>query len=118
MMFSEQVKQAKENVDDPKRLEREVIAGLKNIYDPEIPINIYDLGLIYEIRIGQYGQVYIQMTLTTPNCPIAENFPGIVEAYVRQVPGVSDVVVEVVWEPPWSMDYMTHEGRMQYRLLM
>ena len=102
---------------DPDTLRNDIIAVLKQIYDPEIPINIYDLGLIYEIRASTYGQVYIKMTLTTPACPVAQSFPSVVENHVRMVPGVYDVVVELVWDPPWSKERMTRDGALQFEFL-
>lgn len=97
----------------PLAIEAEVVEALRNIYDPEIPVNIYDLGLIYEIIVDEYGEVIIRMTLTSPACPVAGSLPGEVERKVRSTEGVTDVVVELVWEPPWSMDRMTEEARLE-----
>ncbi len=102
---------------DAEVLQQDIIAALKQIYDPEIPINIFDLGLIYEIRATAYGQVHIKMTLTTPGCPVAQTFPGVVEEQVRQVPGVYDVFVELVWDPPWSKERMTRDGALQFEFI-
>jgi len=97
----------------PLAIEAEVIEALRTVYDPEIPVNIYEMGLIYEIDVDEYGAVDIDMTLTSPACPVAGTLPGEVEAKVRQVEGVSDVHVELVWNPPWSMDRMSEEARLE-----
>lgn len=90
-----------------------VIEAIRLIYDPEIPVNIYDLGLIYRIRISPLGHVHVQMTLTAPGCPVAQSFPGMVEEHIRALPGVSDASVELVWEPPWSSEQMSEAARLQ-----
>jgi FeS assembly SUF system protein len=94
-------------------LKEDVIAALKTIFDPEIPVNIHDLGLIYDVAIDEKSHVHIQMTLTTPGCPVAQTFPGTVEARVNEVPGVTDCEVELVWDPPWSQDRMTEIARLE-----
>ncbi len=94
-------------------LKESVITGLKTVFDPEIPVNIYDLGLIYDIVINQENEVHIQMTLTSPGCPVAQTFPGTVESAVNQVEGVKECTVELVWEPPWSQDRMTEAARLE-----
>jgi FeS assembly SUF system protein len=93
-----------------------VIAALKEIYDPEIPVNIYDLGLIYNVEIND-GQALVSMTLTTPNCPVAESMPGEVEMRVASVPGILDAEVVLVWDPAWSPDNMTDEARLELGML-
>ena len=98
-------------------LKEEVIEALKNVYDPEIPVNIYDLGLIYEVNIDDSEHVDIQMTLTTPGCPVAQTFPGTVEAAVNKIPEVADCVVTLVWEPPWTQDRMTEAAKLALGLL-
>lgn len=98
-------------------LRENIIAVLRTIYDPEIPVNILDLGLIYTLDIDDQGNVEIEMTLTAPACPVAGEFPGVVEARVSEVPGVSSVHVELVWEPPWSVDSMTEEVRLELGIL-
>lgn len=98
-------------------LREQVIAALRTIYDPEIHVNILDLGLIYELDIDDQGHVAIDMTLTAPACPVAGTFPGIVEARVGEVPGVTSVHVELVWEPPWSIDSMTDDVKLELGLL-
>ncbi len=93
-----------------------VIAALKEIYDPEIPVNIYDLGLIYNVEIND-GQALVSMTLTTPNCPVAESMPGEVEMRVAGVPGILDAEVVLVWDPAWSPANMTDEARLELGML-
>jgi FeS assembly SUF system protein len=94
-----------------------LVAAMRTIYDPEIPVNIYDLGLIYDMDIGEDGRVDIRMTLTAPACPVAGTFPDTVAQRLYVVPGVSEVRVELVWDPPWSMDRMTDEVKLQLGLL-
>lgn len=102
---------------DDDELRERIIEALREIYDPEIPVNIYDLGLIYDIAIAPGGVVDIRMTLTTPGCPVAQSFPASVEASVEYVEGVSEARVEVVWDPPWTMDRMDEAARLQLGLL-
>lgn len=94
-----------------------VIEALRGVYDPEIPVNIYDLGLIYHLDIDDQGQVQIEMTLTAPACPVAGTLPGQVEAAVAAVPGVRDVRVALVWDPPWTQERMSEEARLTLGLL-
>nr|WP_232220791.1 SUF system Fe-S cluster assembly protein [Legionella tunisiensis] len=94
-------------------LKEQIILALRNVFDPEIPVNIYDLGLIYDIAINEEQHVHIQMTLTTPGCPVAQTFPGTVEQAVNQVEGVSDCTVELVWDPPWTQERMTEAARLE-----
>ena len=100
----------------PLALEAEIIEALRNVYDPEIPVNIYDLGLIYEVNVDEQGEVDLVMTLTTPACPVAGSLPGLVEGTVRAVDGVTAVNVNLVWDPPWSMDRMTDEAKLELGL--
>jgi FeS assembly SUF system protein len=93
-----------------------VIAALKEIFDPEIPVNIYDLGLIYNVEIND-GHAVVSMTLTTPHCPVAESMPGEVELRVGAVPGIGDAEVNLVWEPAWSPANMTDEARLELGML-
>ena len=93
-----------------------VIAALKDIFDPEIPVNIYDLGLIYNVEING-GHALVTMTLTTPHCPVAESMPAEVEMRVGAVPGVGDAEVNLVWEPAWSPANMTDEARLELGML-
>jgi FeS assembly SUF system protein len=94
------------------RLTDEIIAALKSVYDPEIPADIYELGLIYKIDIGDDRAVTIDMTLTTPNCPSAQELPSMVENAAASVPGVGLVAVNIVWDPPWEPSRMSDEARM------
>lgn len=94
-----------------------VVEALKDIYDPEIPVNIYDLGLIYGVDASEDGDVVVTMTLTTPHCPVAESMPGEVELRVGSVPGVRDAEVNLVWDPPWGPDKMTDEARLELGML-
>lgn len=94
-----------------------VIASLKEIYDPEIPVNIYDLGLIYGVDITEDGHTVVTMTLTTPHCPVAETMPGEVELRVGAVPGVGDVEVNLVWDPPWNPAQMSDEAKLELGML-
>lgn len=94
-----------------------VVDALKDIYDPEIPVNIYDLGLIYGVEATEDGDVSVTMTLTTPHCPVAESMPGEVELRVGSVPGVRDAEVNLVWDPPWGPDKMTDEARLELGML-
>lgn len=96
-----------------KLLHEAVIAALKTVFDPEIPTNIYDLGLIYDIRIDEDHHVHIQMTLTSPGCPVAQTFPGTVETAVNTVEGVKDCTVELVWEPPWTQERMSEVAKLE-----
>jgi len=94
-----------------------VIAAIKEVYDPEIPLNIYDLGLIYRVEIDSDNGAMIDMTLTSPHCPVAESLPGEVESAARAVEGITDVQLELVWDPPWDMDRMGEAGRLELGLL-
>jgi len=94
-----------------------VIDALREIYDPEIPVNIYDLGLIYAVDVTNEGDVAITMTLTTPHCPVAESMPGEVEMRVLAVPGVRDAEVNLVWDPPWGPNLMSDEARLELGML-
>lgn len=98
---------------DKEVLKEAVITALKGVFDPEIPVNIYDLGLIYDININEEQHAHIQMTLTTPGCPVAQTFPGTVERAVNEVEGISDCTVELVWDPPWSQERMTEAARLE-----
>jgi FeS assembly SUF system protein len=98
-------------------LQPRIVEALRTVYDPEIPVNIYDLGLIYDLRVEPNGRVAIHMTLTAPGCPVAQTFPGTVEDTVKAVDGVSDAQVELVWDPPWTMDRMSEAARLQLGML-
>jgi FeS assembly SUF system protein len=98
--------------DEVARLTDEIIAALKTVYDPEIPADIYELGLIYKVDIADDRKVTVDMTLTTPNCPSAAELPAMVENAVASVPGVGEVAVNVVWDPPWDQSRMSDEARV------
>jgi FeS assembly SUF system protein len=98
-------------------LKRRVIAALGTIYDPELPVNIYDLGLIYDLDVAADGRVDIRMTLTAPGCPVAQTFPAQVEHTVAEVEGVTSAHVEIVWDPPWDQSRMTEAARLQLGLV-
>jgi len=97
---------------DARALRDAIIEMIKTCYDPEIPVDIYELGLIYDVDVHDDGNVTVQMTLTSPMCPVAETLPPEVEAKVRSVPGVRDVTLDLVWDPPWSPDLMSEAARL------
>jgi len=97
-------------------LKEKVILEIKKIYDPEIPVNIYELGLIYSIDIDEKNKVNIDMTLTSPNCPVAESLPNSVKDRVLKVDGVSDVDLKLVWDPPWGKDRMSEAAKLELNL--
>ena len=94
-----------------------VVEALRSVFDPEIPVNIYDLGLIYDVEITPEHHAKIKMTLTTPHCPVAESMPGEVELRVGAVPGIGDAEVELVWDPPWDPQKMSDEARLELGML-
>lgn len=98
-------------------LETRVVQALRSVYDPELPVNIYELGLIYKLAITEAGQVDIDMTLTAPNCPVAGSLPGQVEQVVQAVPGVSAVKVNLVWDPPWTQQRLSDAAKLELGLL-
>lgn len=98
-------------------LEGDVIESIRMVYDPEIPVNVYDLGLIYDVHVGDDARVDVKMTLTSPACPVAETLPGEVEAQVRATPGVREAHVELVWDPPFSIDRIPEHVRLDLGLL-
>ena len=97
-------------------IKSKVIEEIKKIYDPEIPVNIYELGLIYKIDVDDKNKVNIDMTLTSPNCPAAESLPNEVKENVKKVDGVSDVNLNLVWEPPWNQDKMSEAAKLELNL--
>ena len=97
-------------------LREEVIKEIKKIYDPEIPINIYELGLIYKIEIIDKKKVKINMTLTTPNCPVADSLPKMVKNNILKIDGISDVDLNLVWDPPWTKDKMSEAAKLELNL--
>ena len=98
-------------------LQAAVVEALKSIYDPEIPVDIYELGLIYDVDISEDGDAVVTMTLTTPHCPVAESLPNEVELRVLSVPGIRDAVVNLVWDPPWDPSKMSDEARLELGML-
>jgi FeS assembly SUF system protein len=98
-------------------LQASVVEVLKSIYDPEIPVDIYELGLIYDVDISEDGDATVTMTLTTPHCPVAESLPNEVELRVLSVPGIRDAVVNLVWDPPWDPSKMSDEARLELGML-
>ncbi len=98
-------------------LKTTIVNALKQIYDPEIPVNIYDLGLIYGVFINAQGLVNIDMTLTTPGCPVAQTFPSMVENTINAIEGVNDARVELVWDPPWTPEKMSEAAKLQLGML-
>jgi len=106
-------------VPDPEQtaaLRPQVIAALKKVFDPELPVNIYELGLIYDIIVDRSATVGIRMTLTAPACPAAQSLPADVQRRIAQVPGVADVKVDIVWDPPWDRDRMSDAAKLQLGL--
>jgi len=97
-------------------LKDKIIAEIKKIYDPEIPVNIYELGLIYDVTVDKDNKVYVKMTLTTPNCPVAESLPKEVKEGAMQVEGIDDVNLELVWDPPWNKDMMSDAAKLELNL--
>jgi FeS assembly SUF system protein len=98
-------------------LQATVVEALKSIYDPEIPVDIYELGLIYDVAISEDGDAIVTMTLTTPHCPVAESLPNEVELRVLSVPGIRDAEVKLVWDPPWDPSKMSDEARLELGML-
>ena len=97
-------------------IKNKVIEEIKKIFDPEIPVNIYELGLIYKIEIDDKNKVFVEMTLTSPNCPVAESLPNEVKENIMKVEGVTDVKLNLVWEPPWSQDNMSEAAKLELNL--
>ena len=97
-------------------LKEKIVSEIKKIYDPEIPVNIYELGLIYKIEIDDTNKVEVEMTLTSPNCPVAESLPKMVKANILTVEGVSDVDLKLVWSPPWTKDKMSEAAKLELNL--
>ena len=97
-------------------IKNRVIEAVKKIFDPEIPVNIYELGLIYKIEVDEKNKINIDMTLTSPNCPVAESLPKEVKENIMKVEGVSDVNLNLVWEPPWNKDKMSEAAKLELNL--
>ncbi len=99
-----------------EKIKNKVIEEIKKIYDPEIPVNIYELGLIYKIEVDNNNKVNVDMTLTSPNCPVAESLPKEVKSNIMKIEGVSDVNLNLVWEPPWDKDKMSEAAKLELNL--
>ena len=95
-----------------KELEDKIIVVLKNIYDPEIPVNIYELGLVYEVKVEENGKAHVLMTLTTPNCPVAESLPAQVKEEISYLTGITEVDLELTFDPPWDQELMSEEAKL------
>lgn len=102
--------------DEVARLSDDIIAALKTVYDPEIPVDIYELGLIYKVDVSDDKDVAIDMTLTAPGCPVAGDMPGWVQDAVREIPGIRNVTVELVFDPPWDSSRMSDEAKLQLNM--
>lgn len=98
-------------------MEAQVIEALRSCFDPEIPVNIYELGLVYEVNVNAEGQVTIQMTLTSPHCPAVQSLPAEIENKVKAVEGVTDVKIDLVWDPPWDPSKMSEAARLQLGMM-
>ena len=98
------------------KLKDKIVEEIKKIYDPEIPVNIYELGLIYKIDINEVSKVNIEMTLTSPNCPVAESLPRMVKTNILNLDGVDDVDLKLVWDPPWTKDMMSESAKLELNL--
>ncbi len=106
-----------DTIEEQKDIEQRVIEALQTIYDPEVPVNIYEMGLIYGVDLDPLGNASVSMTLTAPNCPAAQSLPMEVEEKVRAVDGVNDVHLEIVWEPPWDPSLMSDAAKLQLGML-
>lgn len=102
---------------DKRKIEDEIVVALKTIFDPEIPVDIYELGLIYEVKVNDEGNAFIQMTLTSPSCPVAESLPLEVEQKAAKVEGVSSAKVDITFDPPWTQDMMSEEAKLELGFL-
>jgi len=98
---------------DREKMKEEVIAMLRGVYDPEIPVNIYELGLVYDVQVDESDGIRVVMTLTSPMCPVAEALPVEIEARAREIEGVRDVRIDLVWDPPWDPDMMSEAARLE-----
>jgi FeS assembly SUF system protein len=98
------------------KIKEKIIAEIKKVYDPEIPVNIYDLGLIYNIEIKNENEAYIEMTLTSPNCPVADSLPRMVKENISSIEGIIKVDLKLVWNPPWTKDMMSEEAKLELNL--
>jgi FeS assembly SUF system protein len=114
---NEESAERREGLSPTGQIRDRIIGVLKTIYDPEIPVDIYELGLIYGVEVADDGEVHITMTLTTPMCPVAETLPPEVEDKVRNVLGVTDVKLDLVWDPPWSVDMLSDAARLELNMM-
>lgn len=101
----------------PAELEKEIVLKLQTVYDPEIPVNIWELGLIYEVRVQENFQAYIKMTMTSPHCPAVENLPAEIAAKIKAIPEITGVDVDVVWDPPWEPEMMSEVAKLELGML-
>ena len=101
------------NVTEKAKLKEEIIKAIKSVYDPEIPVDVWELGLIYDLKIFPVNNVFVEMTLTSPSCPSAGTIPVEIEQKIREVEGVNDVSVELTWDPPYSQDMMSEEAKLE-----
>lgn len=111
--LSEKVSDKTIEIDNPTEVTDQIVEKIKTIYDPEIPVNIYDLGLIYSIQDKDNGEFYVEMTLTSPNCPVAGSLPGEVQQKIQELDSVNKVEIELVWSPPWTPDRMSEEAKLE-----
>lgn len=102
---------------DTEKLKNQVIEVLKSCYDPEIPVNIYELGLVYDIDVSPESNVSVRMTLTSPSCPVAGSMPGEIETKIRGIQGVRDAKIELVWDPPWTPEKMTEAAKLMLNMM-
>ena len=98
------------------KIKEKIIAEIKKVYDPEIPVNIYDLGLIYNIEVKNENEAYIEMTLTSPNCPVADSLPKMVKENINSIKEIKKVDLKLVWSPPWTKDMMSEEAKLELNL--
>ena len=99
-----------------KELKEKIVSEIKKIYDPEIPVNIYELGLIYKIEIDEKNRVLVEMTLTSPNCPVAESLPNSVKENILKIDGIKNVDLKLVWDPPWTKEKMSEAAKLELNL--
>ena len=99
------------------KIKDKIIAEIKKVYDPEIPVNIYDLGLIYNIEIKNDNEAYVEMTLTSPNCPVADSLPKMVKENINSIEEIKKVDLKLVWNPPWTKDMMSEEAKLELGML-
>ena len=101
---------------DPNLLGEKIVNELKQVYDPEIPVNIYELGLIYDVTVDKNNKVYVKMTLTSPNCPVAESLPNEVKNSIKEIKAVNEVDLDLVWDPPWDKSMMSEAAKLELNL--